>query len=428
MTILGQFGEPRSTPTYGGTAGPAAQPDPAARPEDRQHDDLGAGLQRSYYDDLLFSETPGDSSMRNYYIENRRAGTRSTATSPTGWRCPFNEAELRRELLRRHRLRRARGCSFEDAANAWYNAQIAAGKTPAQINAYLAQFDSWDRYDYDGDGNFNEPDGYIDHFQAVHAGVGEETGGGAQGTDAIWSHRWYAVLRQHRPRRPARDKSAASGSANRNYWIGDYTIEPENGGVGVFAHEFGHDLGLPDEYDTRGNTGGAENSTGFWTHMVERLLRQRRRPRGHRQPAGPDDRLGQVPARVAQLRASFAGRARRRRSSSGRPRRTRSRRRRCSSSCPTSRSTRTSGRRSRARSSTTRAPATTSTTTMTRSVTLPGRRVSLTAKVGTTSRSDWDYAYLDGQRHAGSTNLSELEPERAELPRASRHLEPAGST
>ena len=66
------------------------------------------------------------------------------------------------------------------------------GKTDAEIKAYLAQFDKVDRYDYDGDGNFNEPDGYIDHFQAIHAGEGEEAGGGAQGADAIWSHRWYA--------------------------------------------------------------------------------------------------------------------------------------------------------------------------------------------------------------------------------------------
>jgi immune inhibitor A len=48
------------------------------------------------------------------------------------------------------------------------------------------------------------------------------------------------------------------------YWIGDYTIEPEDGGVGVFAHEFAHDLGLPDAYNTGGGPG---NSTGFWTIM-----------------------------------------------------------------------------------------------------------------------------------------------------------------
>ena len=46
-------------------------------------------------------------------------------------------------------------------------------------------------------------------------------------------------------------------------WVGDYTMQPENGGLGVFAHEFAHDLGLPDQYDTA----GGENSTGFWTIM-----------------------------------------------------------------------------------------------------------------------------------------------------------------
>jgi immune inhibitor A len=142
--------------------------------------------------------------------------------------------------------------------------------TSAEINDYLAQFDVWDRYDIDSDGNFNEPDGYIDHFQSVHAGEGEETGGGAQGTDAIWSHRWYAYYSANGPDGVGPTDPDGNGYGgvrigNSNYWIGDYTIEPENGGVGVFAHEFGHDLGLPDLYDTSGNVGGAENSTGFWT-------------------------------------------------------------------------------------------------------------------------------------------------------------------
>ena len=35
-------------------------------------------------------------------------------------------------------------------------------------------------------------------------------------------------------------------------WVGDYTTEPENGASGVFTHEYGHDLGLPDQYDTAG--------------------------------------------------------------------------------------------------------------------------------------------------------------------------------
>ncbi len=61
----------------------------------------------------------------------------------------------------------------------------------------------------------------------------------------------------------------ASRSPNNptGVWVGDYTIQPENGGLGVFAHEYTHDLGLPDLYDTSGNTGGAENNTGFWSLM-----------------------------------------------------------------------------------------------------------------------------------------------------------------
>ncbi|MGR5908896.1 immune inhibitor A domain-containing protein [Bacillus paranthracis] len=53
----------------------------------------------------------------------------------------------------------------------------------------LADYDQFDQYDQDGDGNKNEPDGIIDHLMVVHAGVGQEAGGGKLKDDAIWSHR-----------------------------------------------------------------------------------------------------------------------------------------------------------------------------------------------------------------------------------------------
>ena len=54
-----------------------------------------------------------------------------------------------------------------------------------QVQTYLRSFDEWDRYDYDGDGNFDEPDGFVDHFQIVHAGGDEAAGDPIYGTDAI---------------------------------------------------------------------------------------------------------------------------------------------------------------------------------------------------------------------------------------------------
>jgi immune inhibitor A len=123
---------------------------------------------------------------------------------------------------------------ISDTGNAWYDAQVAAGKTPAEIDEYLAQFDVWDRYDWDHDGDFDEPDGYIDHFQAVHAGQGEDAGGGAQGADAIWSHRWYVNGGDYGLTGPVvggQDNfMGGSRIGQSKYWFGDYTTEPENGG------------------------------------------------------------------------------------------------------------------------------------------------------------------------------------------------------
>ncbi len=153
--------------------------------------------------------------------------------------------------------------AVQDGVTAWAEQQKAAGRTDAQIKAQLSQYDLWDRYDFDGDGDFNESDGYIDHFQIVHAGEDESAGGGAQGEDAIWAHRWYAFGTDAGATGPENNKLGGTQIGNTGIWVGDYTIQPENGGLGVFAHEYGHDLGLPDLYDTQ----GGENATGFWTLM-----------------------------------------------------------------------------------------------------------------------------------------------------------------
>ena len=270
FTVLGEFGT-QINPALGGAPGPLHNQIPEP---DRTVDNAtiwAPDFSRAYFKELLFSEKPGAVSMRNFYVE--LSSNRYTVDGEiTDWvTLPYN--------ANRYDDNVTYSCSFpglpdtypcagvwlflRDSLNGWYNAQISAGKTPAQINAELAKFDVWDRNDYDGDGNFDEPDGYIDHFQAVHAGMGEEVGGGAQGGAAIWSHRWFAYYNVAGLIGPAANKAGGVRIGNSDYWVGDYTVEPENGGVGVFAHEFGHDLDLPDLYDT--NAG--DNSTGFWTLM-----------------------------------------------------------------------------------------------------------------------------------------------------------------
>jgi immune inhibitor A len=212
---------------------------------------------RDYFYDLLFSEEPGANSMHNYYIE--QSSNRYTVYGDvTDWIKVPNKAEEYDDNPDSNVWH-----FLEDTVNGWYGEQIATGKTPDDINDYLQKFDVRDRYDYDGDGNFDEPDGYIDTFQSVHAGEGEEAGGGTLGDAAIWSHSWYAYSNLIGKAGPSFNMSGGIQIGDSDYWVGKYTIQPENGGVGVFTHEYGHDIGLPDLYDTS----GGENGTGFWTLM-----------------------------------------------------------------------------------------------------------------------------------------------------------------
>ena len=65
-------------------------------------------------------------------------------------------------------------------------------------------------------------------------------------------------------------------------WVADYTMQAENGGLSVVAHEYGHDLGLPDHYDT---ASPEDNAVNWWTLMGQSRLR-----------AGSDVGVGTRPA------------------------------------------------------------------------------------------------------------------------------------
>ncbi|MDX2647772.1 immune inhibitor A [Streptomyces sp. PA03-1a] len=258
FVILAEFGT-KTDPQYGGTAGPAHNQ--IAKPDRRKDNSTAwqADYNKQHFQDLYFSKASGKESMAKYY-EKQSSGRYSVAGEVADWvKVDWNEA--------RYGSNKCDTCTWNlvaDAVNKWVDARKAAGDSAATIKAKLAEYDQWDRYDYDGDGNFNESDGYIDHFQIVHAGEDESAGGGAQGEDAIWAHRWYAFGTDAGATGPAGNLLGGTQIGDTGVWVGDYTVQPENGGLGVFAHEFGHDLGLPDHYDT---TNTAENSTGFWTLM-----------------------------------------------------------------------------------------------------------------------------------------------------------------
>src|SRR5450759_4505268 len=217
---------------------------------------------KAHMDALLYDRTPGANSMANYYLE-QSSGRYTVAGEATDWVTVPHNAAYYDDNKGGVDTTKDVWLFIRDTVNGWYDAQIAAGKTPAEINTYLSAFDKADRYDYNGNGNFSEPDGYIDTFQSVHSGEGDRAGGGALGSTAIWSHSWYAYSNLIGTAGPAFNKYGGIQIGDSNYWVGKYTIQPENGGVGVFTHEFGHDLGLPDLYDTS----GGENGTGFWTLM-----------------------------------------------------------------------------------------------------------------------------------------------------------------
>jgi len=210
-----------------------------------------------HYQTLLFSDTgytgpKGNNliSMRQYY-EQESGDSYSVSGQATGWyRAEKNAAYY--------------GGNSETTDND-KNAQALVREALAQLakdpSVNLADYDIEDRYDFDGDGNFREPDGVIDHLMVFHASVGEEAGGGVLGPDAIWSHRFNLG----QPYVLEGTTSSVPEQFNGNYAAFDYTMQPIDAAAGVCAHEYGHDLGLPDEYDTQYT--GAGEPVSYWSIM-----------------------------------------------------------------------------------------------------------------------------------------------------------------
>lgn len=273
FVILAEFGD-TLRPPYGGTPGPLHNQIPAPnRNLDNTTIWFDGGYGPQHYQQLYFDHTPGANSLTNYY-QGESSGQFNFDGAVTDWtKVPYNEARYGTDSCGSTVCAPQVWNLLRDAANQWVLDQLAAGKSMSDIQSYLSSFDKEDRYDYNANGNFNEPDHYIDHYQLIHAGEGQEIGGGAQGSDAIWSHRWYAWsgLNGADGPGPAADQYGgfeigAGAGHPTGYWVGDYVMEPENAGVGVIAHETGHDYGLPDEYDT---SYAGEAPSSWWTIMSQ---------------------------------------------------------------------------------------------------------------------------------------------------------------
>jgi M6 family metalloprotease-like protein len=114
-------------------------------------------------------------------------------------------------------------------------------------------------YDKDGDCR-------VDTVSIIHQGTAGQTSGDP--TD-IWSHSWTLTEAKANgwgqfPAYVTRTPCPAGG----NILVDAYIIQPERIDnqlmtVGVFAHEYGHSLGLPDLYDTDRSSTGA----GLWSLM-----------------------------------------------------------------------------------------------------------------------------------------------------------------
>lgn len=117
----------------------------------------------------------------------------------------------------------------------------------------------------------SDDDGYVDVVMIVHPGPGAETQ--SEGSrNNIWSHSWSLnAAHDSNPSMMPQGEYTTNdpwpGHRGKFIKVNDYIIQPELASpgdsrmidIGVFCHEFGHALGLPDLYDTDYSSEGIGN-------------------------------------------------------------------------------------------------------------------------------------------------------------------------
>ena len=162
-------------------------------------------------------------------------------------------------------------------ANGWYQSSMSMSQSVENTRAYVADIaaladDDFNYALYDNDGPDNIPnsgddDGYVDGIIIVYSGCGAEWG---PGNSNLWPHQSSLGNYEY--------ITNDLGANGEKIIVSTYAVNPELAGggdcitdrirpMGVYAHEFGHILGLPDLYD-RDSQNGNSAGVGEWCLMA----------------------------------------------------------------------------------------------------------------------------------------------------------------